>query len=185
MGISGHPAGQAQQSFPIVTLAERMLRRTRLVDPHRHPRGELYAAGQPTVGEGQPHPDGRRTDRLAAVQHDLDTGNTSPLTLATAVTETAGMNNASATVTNTGAAYASFLVGQIDKGSFTQYVQQEFGARFRAISPYVQDNWKVNSKLTLDLGLRYDFFPSVTEVHNNRASSTRTCPTRYSAGRGR
>ena len=46
-------------------------------------------------------------------------------------------------------------------------LQQEFGARFRAISPYVQDNWKVNSKLTLDVGIRYDFFPSVTEVHNN------------------
>ena len=24
----------------------------------------------------------------------------------------------------------------------------------------------MNSKLTLDLGLRYDFFPTVTEVHN-------------------
>ena len=67
---------------------------------------------------------------------------------------------------NTGLSYASFLVGQIDKTSFTQYLQQEFGARFRAISPYVQDNWRVTSKLTLDLGLRYDFFPSVTEVHN-------------------
>ena len=42
--------------------------------------------------------------------------------------------------------YASFLIGQIDKRSFTQYLQQEFGARFRAISPYVQDNWKVNAE---------------------------------------
>ena len=63
-------------------------------------------------------------------------------------------------------AYASFLVGEIDKGSFTQYLQNEFGARFRAISPYIQDNWKVTPKLTLDLGLRWDYFPSITEVHN-------------------
>jgi hypothetical protein len=38
--------------------------------------------------------------------------------------------------------------------------------RERSISPYIQDNWKVSSKLTLDLGLRYDFFPSVKEVKN-------------------
>ena len=36
--------------------------------------------------------------------------------------------------------------------------------RERSISPYIQDNWKITPKLTLDLGLRYDFFPSVTEV---------------------
>ena len=44
---------------------------------------------------------------------------------------------------------------------------QEFGARFRAISPYIQDNWKVTPKLTLDLEVRYDFFPSYREVHDN------------------
>src|SRR6202044_3062629 len=93
-------------------------------------------------------------------------GGSTPITLAAAVTETAQLNNAFTASTGTGLAYASFLIGQIDKGSFTQYLQQEFGARFRAISPYAQDTWKVNSKLTLDLGLRYDFFPTVTEVHN-------------------
>ncbi|MGB6191073.1 MAG: TonB-dependent receptor, partial [Terracidiphilus sp.] len=100
------------------------------------------------------------------------TGGSTPITLANAITETAGINASSnaapkyVATTGTGLSYASFLVGEIDKGSFTQYLQQEFGARFRAISPYVQDNWKVTPKLTLDLGLRYDYFPSVTEVHN-------------------
>jgi hypothetical protein len=95
------------------------------------------------------------------------TGGTTPITLADAVTETAGISKGSYTAfANTGLSYASFLVGETDKGSFTQYLQSEFGARFRAISPYVQDNWKVSSKLTLDLGLRYDYFPSITEVHN-------------------
>ena len=47
-----------------------------------------------------------------------------------------------AATSGTGLSYASFLVGEIDKGSFTQYLQQEFGARFRAISPYAQDTGK-------------------------------------------
>jgi hypothetical protein len=93
------------------------------------------------------------------------TGGSTPATLQESTTETAGISKG-ATISNTGLSYASFLIGQNDKVSFTNYLQQEFGARFRPISPYVQDNWRVTPKLTLDLGLRYDFFPSVTEVHN-------------------
>jgi hypothetical protein len=99
-------------------------------------------------------------------------GGTSPITLAAAIQETsafsstgAGLSNNYTTNTATGQPYASFLLGEIDKGSLTDYTAHpEYGARFRAISPYIQDNWKVNSKITLDLGLRYDFFPSVREV---------------------
>ena len=43
---------------------------------------------------------------------------------------------------------------------------QETGGRFRPISPYIQDNWKITSKLTLDLGLRWDYYPTYTEAHN-------------------
>jgi Carboxypeptidase regulatory-like domain len=95
------------------------------------------------------------------------TGGSTPLTLSNAVTETEGLNNAFTAIANTGASYASFLIGQIDKPSFTTFLHPVFGARFRAISPYIQDNWKVTNKLTLDLGVRYDFFPSVTEANND------------------
>src|SRR5207248_8820561 len=84
------------------------------------------------------------------------TGGSSFLTLANAVTETAGLNGTFVAIPNTGLSYASFLIGQIDRGSLTQNVVQEYGSRFRAISPYVQDNWKVTPKLTLDLGVRYE-----------------------------
>jgi hypothetical protein len=95
------------------------------------------------------------------------TGGSTPLTLSNQVTETEGLNNAFTAIANTGASYASFLIGQIDKPSFTTFLHPVFGARFRAISPYIQDNWKVTNKLTLDLGVRYDFFPSVTEANND------------------
>jgi hypothetical protein len=99
-------------------------------------------------------------------------GGTTPLLLTNQITETeslAGTAN-NYNVGSGGQPYASFLIGQIDTVSLTDYsAHPEYGARFRAISPYVQDNWKVSSKLTLDLGLRYDFFPSVREV-NDKAS---------------
>ena len=101
------------------------------------------------------------------------TGGSTPLTLSNAVTETAAITpstNAApkyAATANTGAAYASFLLGQVDKTSFTTYAVQEFGSRFRAISPYIQDNWKVTDKLTLDLGLRWDYFPPLRENKDN------------------
>jgi hypothetical protein len=99
-------------------------------------------------------------------------GGTTQIKLANAVTETAGINKSSnsspayVATSGTGVSYASFLVGEIDTGSFTHYLQSELGTRFRSISPYVQDDWKVTPKLTLNLGLRYDFFPTLTEVHN-------------------
>ena len=168
MGISNLPTGPAQQAFPIVTFAGTNAPTSWAGTTPNVTLAENYALldnlqwvkGKHTLTFG---------GQSAWLLYNTitATGGSTPITLANAVTETAGLNNAFTAIANTGVSYASFLVGQIDKPSFTQYLQQEFGARFRAISPYVQDNWKVTNKLTLDLGIRYDFFPSVTEVHNN------------------
>jgi Carboxypeptidase regulatory-like domain len=172
-GLSGLPAGPAQEAFPFVTFAGTDAPTNWAGEGPSVTLAENYSLVdnvQWVVGKHTLTIGGQTAWLLYNVVNA--TGGSTPLTLATAVTETAGITPSSnttpkyAAVANTGLSYASFLVGQIDKASLTQYVQQEFGARFRAISPYIQDNWKVTSKLTLDLGLRYDFFPSVTEVHN-------------------
>jgi hypothetical protein len=65
-----------------------------------------------------------------------------------------------------GDAYASFLLGAVNNGSVTAQTIQDVGARYRPITPYIQDNWRVTPKLTLNLGIRYDYFQPYHEVQD-------------------
>jgi len=169
LGIGGAPGTQTESSFPIVTFAGTDAPTNWGGTTANVTIAENYTAldtVQWTIGKHSFTMGGQ----MAWLEYNVvnATGGSSPITLATAVTETAGFaKSGSYTVASgTGLSYASLLLGQFDKGSFTQYLQQEFGTRFRAFSPYFQDNWKVTPRLTLDYGLRYDLFPSLTEVHN-------------------
>ena len=51
--------------------------------------------------------------------------------------------------------YASFLLGSPNNGYLS--VPATMQSSDKAVAGYVQDNWKVTRKLTLDIGLRYDF----------------------------
>jgi len=169
MGITGLPVGAAGSAFPLTTFAGADAPTNWSSFGNSYPNVTL--AENWTLLDNLQWVKGKHTLtfglQFAWLEYNVNNavGGSSPITLADAVTETAGISKG-ATISNTGLSYASFLIGQTDKLSFTSYLQQEFGARFRPISPYVQDNWRVTPKLTLDLGLRYDFFPSVTEVHN-------------------
>ena len=76
---------------------------------------------------------------------------------------------------SSGYSYASYLLGAVAgaTGNDTsapslglQPVSEE-GGRYKVISPYVQDSFKITSKLTLDLGLRWDYLPPYHEVKNH------------------
>ena len=169
MGITGLPVGPAQQTFPIVSFASPNAPTSWGATGSTYPN--VTVAENYSLLDNLQWQKGKHTltfgGQVAWLLYNVFnvTGGSTPVTLTEAVTETAGIKSG-ATISGSGLAYASFLIGQNDKVGFTNYLQQEFGTRFRAISPYVQDNWKVTSKLTLDLGLRYDFFPTLTEVHN-------------------
>jgi hypothetical protein len=67
---------------------------------------------------------------------------------------TAGTGNPSVSGQN-GIAFASFLLGLPSGGSFNFGADIDF--RYKYYAGYVQDDFKINNKLTLNVGLRYDY----------------------------
>lgn len=66
----------------------------------------------------------------------------------------------------TGSDYAAFLLGLASGGNFNYGADIEF--RFPYYAWYIQDDWKVTNRLTLNLGLRYDLsFPKEETNHQN------------------
>jgi hypothetical protein len=66
-------------------------------------------------------------------------------------------------VANSGNSFASFLLGAVDHGS--SYFRSSLpGGRYKYIGGYFDDTFKVNTKLTVDLGLRYEVQIPVSDV---------------------
>jgi hypothetical protein len=83
-------------------------------------------------------------------------------------TRSRGVGSVGATtfsLTQTGLAFADFLLGRADTYSEDEFdvtVNLRFGRR----EFFAQDTWKLRPNLTLDLGVRYQFFVPVTDENN-------------------
>ena len=83
-------------------------------------------------------------------------------------------NCAGSTVTcspssSTGFSFASFLLGYPTTIN-RQLMQGTFGERKPEYGAYVQDDFRVSNKLTLNVGLRYDLFVPFVEVYDRQSN---------------
>lgn len=77
----------------------------------------------------------------------------------------ANFSNANNTGT-TGNAFSDFLLGRMS--SFQQdSAQLKYYQRFKIAEPYLQDDWHITQRLTLNLGLRLSLFGNYHEKYNN------------------
>jgi hypothetical protein len=184
MGITNLPGGQAGQNFPAATFATTAKFGTPI---------QTWQAAQGTTPGNASSTQLTTPNNFALVDnlqwvkgaHTLSFGitiqwqqinNANPATLTGILllpytaNSTAKFNGSGLDPTTSGYSYASFLLGAVGNGSNPttlgiNYVS-EFGGRYRPIAPYVSDTWKVNSKLTIDAGLRWDYLPPYREVKN-------------------
>ncbi len=63
-----------------------------------------------------------------------------------------------------GFAYASFLLGLANNASVSNASDPQY--RKEAWSVFLQDSWRINRKLTLDYGVRWDYIPAMHELHD-------------------
>jgi Carboxypeptidase regulatory-like domain/TonB dependent receptor-like, beta-barrel len=69
----------------------------------------------------------------------------------------------------TGNGFADFLFGAVSQGSSVQVQNAFVSSRAWASAFFIQDDFKVRPKLTLNLGLRYQIDNSFHETHNGNA----------------
>lgn len=83
-------------------------------------------------------------------------------------TETSFPNGTDALSNLTGDGYASFLLGRVSTGqmSTTNFISSQK----EAWAFYAQDDWKVNSKLTINYGIRYELFSPIGEKFGRQAN---------------
>ncbi len=95
-------------------------------------------------------------------------GSVSPSINGTALWDPKGTLASPLAVANTGNTFASMILGQ--NSYLTRLNHGMFYGRTKEIAAYVQDNWRVTQRLTINLGLRWEAWPAYSEKYGNIGS---------------
>ena len=165
-GVKGLPAGTAAGAFPYMTFS----------GPNspwswRNGNSPAYneAANNLTLQDNVQWTHGKHALTFGGQIQWLQ-GNEMPRTYGSQAqwifsnTQTAGFNAAGTLQTALGNSYASYLLGAVNSATINDDWVAGVGARFRTYSWWVQDNVKLSSRLTLNLGLRHEIGTNWVEV---------------------
>ena len=167
-GLTGLPPGEADSAFPEVSFAgpnaptnwrgtdARAF--TEYLNNYTLQDNLQWTAGRHGVTFGF------QAQRMDANERERTYG--SLATFAFSNSQTAGFTTAGTLNAATGNAYASFLLGDLSAANVIEDSQVATSGRFRTYAFWVQDDFKVNARLALNLGLRYDIMQPYTEVYD-------------------
>ena len=185
LGISNLPAGQASEEFPGAAFGQTGAFSTSLTGWTQNSNAastQLTTPNNYTIVDNVQWVKGRHALTFGITIQWQQINNANPATFTgvlslpyNSLSTAAFSNNSSSLNSSSGYTYASYLLGAVAGStggtagtapSIGLQPVSEVGGRYRPIAPYVEDNFKVNSKLTLDIGLRWDYLPPYHEVQD-------------------
>jgi hypothetical protein len=167
-GILGLPPGQASLDFPFSIFSGPNTQNS-WAGPNTQQStnvSETY-----TMVDNVQFLRGRHSVNVGAQYQALENNSSSadgaslPVTLNWSPNETAAVAG-TAYPSGTGYAYASYILGAVSSSGLTQQPFSVLGGRYHPLALYFQDDFKIVPKLTLNLGLRWDFIPTYNEAQN-------------------
>jgi hypothetical protein len=174
LGITNLPLGQASEEFPAVSFATttRFGAAVQTFTSNTNATAtQVTTPNNYTLLDNLQYTKGRHSLTFGITVQWQEINNANPatftgiLSLPYTAYSTANFSGSTLNTATSGYSYASFLLGAVGgTPSIGLQPVSELGGRYRPIAPYVEDTWKVSSKLTVDMGLRWDYLPPYHEV---------------------